>query len=560
MPKFTLDGKEIEFQQGETIIKAAADAGIEIPHFCYHPKLSLSGNCRVCLVEVEKMPKLVIACMTMAAEGMVVHSKSEKTLEARNAVMEFLLINHPLDCPICDEAGECKLQDYAYAHGTGESSFVEEKNHKRKRVNLGPRIIFDGERCISCSRCIRFSDEISKENQLTFADRGDHVTIVTFPGEEFDNPYTLNTVDICPVGALTSKDFRFQSRVWEMSSTKSICTGCATGCNTEIWVRDNKIGRLTPRQNDNVNEHWMCDGGRLETWKHINSDSRIDGPSVKQDGTLHKTEWNDAINETVNRLKEVDPDKIAFIGSAYSSVEDNFLLKELADHLEVKNIDFMRHVTPGGGDDILISEDKTPNTMGAELSGVKPANGGKDINGIINGIEAGEIKALVVMEDDLFANNDKAEELASKLDLLIVFAVNENGTTKYADVLFPASSYAEKHAVMVNKNGYAQRLRPAIAAKEMDRSLDQMSLSRWDKFGTQFDRWARGHKYDCRPSWNILASIGNGLGADMKYSMAEEVFDAAAGKIDYFNGINYDDIGELGIRLKNVLAENSQTV
>ena len=216
MPKFVLNGEEIEFKQGQTIIEAARDAGVVIPHFCWHPSLTVSGNCRVCLVEVEKMPKLAIACSTLAAEGMVVHSESEKTLAARNAVMEFLLINHPLDCLICDEAGECKLQDYAYAHSVGESRFVEEKNHKNKRVELGPRVMFDGDRCISCSRCIRFCDEIAGQPELTFVKRGDRVTIVTYPGKQLENPYSMNTIDICPVGALTSRDFRFKARVWDM--------------------------------------------------------------------------------------------------------------------------------------------------------------------------------------------------------------------------------------------------------------------------------------------------------------------------------------------------------
>ena len=216
------------------------------------------------LVEVEKMPKLAIACATIASEGMVVHTASEKALGARNAVMEFLLINHPLDCPICDEAGECKLQDYAYQHSVGESRFTEEKVHKDKRVQLGPNIKFDGERCISCSRCIRFCDEIAKEPQLTFVKRGDRVTIVTYPGKQLDNSYALNTVDICPVGALTSTDFRFKARVWDMSANKTICQGCARGCNIDVWVRNNKVLRLTPRENQEVNSFWMCDRGRVK--------------------------------------------------------------------------------------------------------------------------------------------------------------------------------------------------------------------------------------------------------------------------------------------------------
>lgn len=214
MPKLTIDNQEIEFKPGQTIIEAARQAAIDIPHFCWHPALSVSGNCRICLVEVEKMPKLVIACSTPAADGMVVHTKSEKTIHGQNAVMEFLLINHPLDCPICDEAGECKLQDYAYKYSVGTSRYDEEKNHKEKRVSLGPNVMFDAERCISCSRCIRYCDEIVKNPQLTFVQRGEHVTIETFPGKELDNPYSMNVIEICPVGALTSKEFRFRARVW----------------------------------------------------------------------------------------------------------------------------------------------------------------------------------------------------------------------------------------------------------------------------------------------------------------------------------------------------------
>ena len=237
----------------------------------------------------------MIACSTLAAEGMVVHSESEKALAARNAVMEFLLINHPLDCPICDEAGECKLQDYAYAHSVGESRFTEEKTHKDKRVPLGPYVMFDAERCISCSRCIRFCDEIAKDPELTFVKRGDRVTIVTYPGEQMDNPYSLNTTDICPVGALTNSDFRFRARVWDMSSTNSICTGCSRGCNSEIWVRNNEVLRLTPRYNEEVNSYWMCDHGRINTFKFINSEDRVDGPHLRREGTLIKVAWAEAL-------------------------------------------------------------------------------------------------------------------------------------------------------------------------------------------------------------------------------------------------------------------------
>ncbi|MEW6194470.1 MAG: 2Fe-2S iron-sulfur cluster-binding protein [Bacteroidota bacterium] len=552
MPKFIVDGNEIEFQQGQTIIEAARSAGIKIPHFCWHPSLSISGNCRVCLVEVEKMPKLVIACSTYATEGMVVNTKSAKTLEARNAVMEFILINHPLDCPICDEAGECKLQEYAYAHGKGESRFDEIKNRKEKRVQLGPHIKFDGERCISCSRCIRFSDEIAKANQLTFVKRGDRVTINTFPGESFDNPYTLNTVDICPVGALTNNDFRFKSRVWEMSSTNSVCIGCARGCNTEIWVRNNEILRLTPRRNDDVNKYWMCDHGRLNTFKFVNSDDRIDGAFVRKDGQLVKDEWEPVINYAAKELKKFKGSEIAFIGSPYSTCEDNFVLLKLAKSLGVVNIDFAHHIKAGDQDDILIREDKTPNSLGAELVGIKPSSNGLNLDGILKSINEGKVKALYIMEDDIASLGDEWDEALGKLDLLIVSAANKNKTTLLADILLGASTFAEKNGTFVNFQGIAQRIKPAVAAEEMDRALDGMNMSRWDKFGTKYDRWMQGRKFNSKPSWKILTLLSLELGGKLKYDMAEEIFNDITNSIDSFKGLDYDMIGDKGVQMKGV--------
>ncbi len=236
MPKITIDGKQFEVENNLTILQAAIENGITIPYFCWHPALSVAGNCRICLVEVEEMPKLVIACSTLVTDGMVVYTQSPKVVAARAAVMEFLLINHPLDCPICDEAGQCKLQDYAYKYSAGYSRFGEDKTEKSKRVLLSPNVVFDAERCISCSRCIRFCQEVAKQPQLTFVRRSDRVTITTFPGEQLDNPYSMNTIDVCPVGALTSRDFRFKARVWEMSATESICPSCSRGCNILIWA------------------------------------------------------------------------------------------------------------------------------------------------------------------------------------------------------------------------------------------------------------------------------------------------------------------------------------
>ena len=551
MPKLIIDGQEVEFQQGQTVIQAALKHGIDIPHFCWHPKLSVSGNCRVCLVEIEKMPKLAIACSTLASEGMIVHTQSEKTLAARNAVMEFILINHPLDCPICDEAGECKLQDYAYQHSPGESRFVEEKQHKDKRVPVGPFVMLDVERCIMCSRCIRFCDEIAKDPELTFTKRGERVTLTTYPGREMDNPYSLNTTDICPVGALTNRDFRFHARVWDMSSTKSICTGCARGCNTEIWVRNNEIMRLIPRYNEEVNSYWMCDNGRLNTWKFVNAEDRVNSPQLRRDGLLVKVGWDEAFSAAVSELKLIGKEEIAFIGSAFATNEDNYVFAKFAKSVfGSKHLDFIRHTDTSFGDDILRRNDITPNSLGAELSGVAPSKSGKNIYEIIEGIKTGKIKALFVMEDDPVAAYSELESLFSKLDLLIVHATNYNKTTQLADIVFPAATFAEKNGTMVNFKGVIQRLRPATSTIELDRALDGMSMSRLDKFGTKFDKWAQSTKRDARPSWKILTGLASALGTKYKYQMAEDVFEELASAVDAFRGINYDDIGEIGIKIK----------
>jgi len=559
MPKFTLNDKEIEFKPGQTIIEAAKENGVSIPHFCWHPKLSISGNCRVCLVEVEKLPKLAIACSTIVTEGMVVHSESEKTLEARNAVMEFLLINHPLDCPICDEAGECKLQDYAYKHSPGESRYVEEKTHKDKRVPLGPRVMFDGDRCISCSRCIRFCDEIAGKPELTFIKRGNNVTISTFPGKQMENKYSMNTIDICPVGALTSRDFRFQARVWDLSSNPSICMGCSRGCNTDVWVRNNEIKRLTPRFNEEVNSYWMCDDGRLNTFKFVNEDTRVDGPHKRKDGQLVNIGWDEALSNCASELKNISNKQIAFIGSAFASCEDNYLFSKFAKEvIGTKNIDFIRHTDEKFGDDLLRKNDITPNTMGAELVGVTPKQDGMNLSSIIKGIENSKIKALFVMEEDLLTANPELENSISNLDLLIVISSNFNKTTQFADFVFPAATFAEKNGTYVNFEGRVQRIKPAIETTDLDRALDGMQMSRLDKFGTKFDRWAKGNKRDARASWKIISGLSILFDKKLKFKMAENVFDEISKNIEAFSGLDYDVIGDKGSILK--LKEITETV
>jgi NADH-quinone oxidoreductase subunit G len=465
-------------------------------------------------------------------------------------VMEFLLINHPLDCPICDEAGECKLQDYAYKHSVGYSRFEEDKVHKPKRVELGPHVMLDTERCIMCSRCIRFCDEIAQKPQLTFTQRGDHVELTTFPGEQLDNPYSMNVIDICPVGALTSRDFRFKARVWEMSSTETICPGCARGCNMYSWVRNNEILRQTPRFNPHVNDYWMCDKGRLETFKSVNADTRIKSPLMKKDQTTVEVGWDEAISRVASEFKTFRKSEIAAIGSPYASNEDNFLFQKFArEVLGTAHIDFMHHVVEGDEDAILLRADKTPNSLGAVEVGIEPRNNGLSFKEIINAIKTGQVKALYALDDNIAADPDVAHAL-SRLQFLVVNSPSENETTQLADVVLPSSSYAEKNGTFTNFQGRVQRIRPSVATLEQDRALDGFAMSRLDKFGSAFDRWAKGLKRDIRPNWRIIAGIATLMGVKYKYATSEDVFNEIAASVESFKGMSYRKIGNKGMMLK----------
>jgi NADH-quinone oxidoreductase subunit G len=548
MVTITINGSQYQVDENQTILQAAVEHNIEIPYFCWHPKLSVSGNCRMCLVEVEKMPKLVIACMTKVADGMVVNTANDRVIGARQAVMEFLLINHPLDCPICDEAGECKLQDYAYNYSRGVSRFDETKVHKPKRVPLGPRVMFDAERCILCSRCIRFCEEVAGKPQLHFVQRGDHTTIETFPGEELDNPYSMNVIDICPVGALTSRDFRFRSRVWEMASTESICVGCARGCNTYLWTRNNQAMRLTPRINNSVNSHWMCDYGRLETFKFVNEDLRIQEPMIKQDGKQIEVAWEQAIQTAARRLKEFKPKEIAVIASPFTTNEDNYILQKFTREItKTVSIDYIDHVKDGDEDEILIRDDKTPNSTGVRLLGIRADGKKTGVAEIMQSVKERKIKCLIVMAEDI-ASDAVFEKALSNTELLIVHTWSHNKTTALADIVFSASTYTEMHGTMTNFEGMVQLLKPAIVTKGQNRALEGLHMSRWDKFGTQYDKWGRAPRRNARPGWEVFTQLANEMGGKYRYRSAEEIFKEIAEKIPAFKGLTYQRIGRSGAK------------
>src|SRR5438034_1775150 len=328
MPKCVIDGREIDVPAGTTVIQAGLMAGIEIPHFCWHPDLPVDGNCRMCLVEIEKMPKLQIACNTVVSDGMVVRTTSEKAVQAHRTTLEFLLVNHPIDCPVCDQAGECYLQDQYMEHGLHDSKIQpEEKVRKRKVVDLGP-IMLDAERCVLCSRCLRFEANVTGTNSFEFVNRGDHMQISTFENRPITHNYAGNLADVCPVGALLSHDFRFKMRVWFLEATDSVCPGCSTGCNIFIDHRDGEVHRLRPRRNVEVNKSWMCDVGRRE-YKEIAIDRRVTAARKQGSGPLSLGEALDALGTRLAAARAAT----AFVASPQATNEDLYVFRGLADYL-----------------------------------------------------------------------------------------------------------------------------------------------------------------------------------------------------------------------------------
>ncbi|WP_269525970.1 2Fe-2S iron-sulfur cluster-binding protein [Coraliomargarita parva] len=468
-----IDGKDVEVPKGTNIIEAVKSVGKgkEVPHYCYHPKLSVVGNCRMCMVEMGMpmrdratgeaildedgkqkigwMPKPTIGCATTAAPGMHIKTDSPMVKESRNGVTEFLLINHPLDCPICDQAGECRLQEFSAEHGRGYSRFTEQKNVKPKRTKLGPRVTLDDERCILCSRCIRFSKEIAQDDVLGFVDRGTYSTLTCYPGRELEHNYSLNTVDICPVGALTSTDFRFKMRVWFLKRTPSICTESSVGANTEIWSREGKIYRVTPRRNDDVNDCWMTDSGRA-LYKLVESEDRLTHYTV--DG-VQKT-LDDAVAATTELLKAGG---VALVGSAASSVEEQFFYKTLAERTGA-GVSLVSH--NGEGDGILLSEDRTPNLRGALLTGLTDKLPEADLSGIAADIQSGAIKTLFVVNEDVTELGIPAESL-SKVKIIYV-GTHANATSKKAKVVLPSLMVFEKEGSFVNQSFRLQAFKSAV--------------------------------------------------------------------------------------------------
>ena len=479
MPKITINEREIEVAQGTTVIQAAEQAGIEVPHYCYHPDLPVDGNCRMCLVEVEKMPKLTPSCTTLVSDGMVVRTNSDRVKEAVRGVLEFLLINHPVDCPVCDQAGECRLQDYYMVYGLHTSHIpLEMKVRKRKVVDLGPMVVLDSERCVLCSRCIRFCDTVTGTGEMQFFGRGDHVEIGTFEDRPLDNAYSGNVVDICPVGALTSRDFRFKCRVWFLNSTDSVCAGCSAGCNVRIDHRDGAIFRVVPRRNIEVNKSWLCDEGRL-SFHRLDEGERIVLPaSAGRDGVHAPVSWSDAIDSAHKRLSEISnangPGSILGVASPSATNEALYLLKRyLSEHLGVRSFEFRLdsedHTVTEREDSILRFVDKHPNTTGAMRLGLASAELG-GIDGAISAAQSGKIRAAVVIHhkplvgrpgDDAAAI--RMAELLRALDYSVLLASHQDSWHSAASLILPIRVWSEEEGTYTNQQGRVQSVFQAIA-------------------------------------------------------------------------------------------------
>ena len=517
--KITIDGREVVTTKGKTVIQAAAEVGIAIPHYCYHPKLSIAGNCRLCLVEVEKMPKLQIACNTPVMERMAVLTQSPKVLAMRKAVMEFLLINHPLDCPVCDQAGECQLQDYYMEHHREPSRFDDGKEHDRKKTIFGPNVIFDGERCIKCTRCVRFCQEITKTHELAMIDRGDHSTIALFHEAVLDNPLSANVVDICPVGALTDRDFRFKVRVWYLQKTPSVCPGCSTGCNISVEAYQNRIARFKPRVNDQVNGHWICDEGRY-CFHDLSGGERLTTPMIRQEGGLAPASWEIALQAVLTGLRSTQP--LAGILSGRTTNEEAFLFARLMNKLSPDSAleVFYQKRELTEAQKILISPDRSPNFRGARELGVG-FDGGFD--SLLQKLRAGNFSGAYVVGEDLIGSNGADEKIRTalqKLSFLVVQDIRLSETARLAHVVLPATHFGEKEGTYTNRKGRVQKLNAAVIPPE-------------------------GALQDCEIFIRALELSGEKI----SYSTPAQVFQALAQEITAYEGLSYAAIGDHGVQL-----------
>ncbi len=524
MLKISVDGVEMEVEEGRTILQALDDRGVlmngvDVPHYCWHPGLSIDGSCRLCQVEIEGVPKLQIACNTPVQDGMVIHTQNDRVETARQGVMELLLVNHPLDCPICDQAGECKLQDYAFEYGQPHARTQEPRRALKKRYDLGPTVLLDQERCILCRRCVRFCREVPGTGELSVFNRADESVIDFFPGNELDNDYSMNVADICPVGALTTKDFRFKIRVWFLEDVPGVCTGCSNGCNIHMGVANNKVYRYLPRRNDLVNQTWICDEGRM-SYKSVGAPDRLQQTLLRGDlGVLEAAPFAEGISQAAGRLRKLvdahGPGVVSAVASAHATNEDLFTFSRFLESLGSETSGVA--VVNGKQDDLLIKKEKAANAVGARALGFG------DARVVAERVRGGGVQALIVMGHDLLDESILAEpESLARLDTLIVLDTHRSNLERYATVVFPVRHAAEKAGTLTNHAGRVQRIEPGVEPA--------------------FEAYSDGE---------VLAQLGSALGFegwDGSYDVAQ-VSEELSTRQPAFSGVHLGTVGSAGLPL-----------
>ncbi|HRK06955.1 MAG TPA: 2Fe-2S iron-sulfur cluster-binding protein [Pseudobdellovibrionaceae bacterium] len=480
MLKCTLNGREVEVKEGTTIIEAFYQNKIDIAHYCWHPGLSIAGVCRLCMVEIEGNPRLQIACNTVVTEGMKVNNQSAKVKEAVKWGLDFHLINHPLDCPICDQAGECGLQDQYMKYGQYDSEMAEAKQKKHKVVDLGPRVVLDSERCILCSRCVRFTDEVSKTNELGIFNRGDRAEIGTFNGKPLNNKYSLNTVDICPVGALTSKDFRFRQRVWFLKDAETVCTGCSTGCNIKVHYNREGLFRVKPVYNAEVNGHWMCDEGR-DVYKFVNKESRLLDARVVSGGKAEHMTAFEAAKRVGEKLKGAGKSVGLVLTGSYTVEEYEAIMSYFKTEVGTDRV-FHWINNPESFesfDGLLLRGDRNPNTRGL-VQALQKHGFSAQWKELTEALSTGSIQTLVVAgpENQVWFPDFKVKvaELAKATRLVWMTSGKSSALDELKGevTLIPLKSYIEKSGTFVNHAGRAQSIRPVTSIVKGALSLTEV--------------------------------------------------------------------------------------
>jgi len=453
----TVDGAPVSVPPGTLVIEAAKQAGVLVPHYCYHPGLAVAGVCRMCLVEIEKAPKLQIACATQVAEGMVVKTQTAPAKDARRSVLEFLLINHPLDCPICDQAGECELQDFVFQEGQPGTRYAEYAKRFNPVEDFGPDVLYVPNRCILCTRCVRYMEDIAQEPVLNVSERGDRAFIGIHPEARLDHPWAGNVVDLCPVGSLLSKDFLHKARAWELDKTASICTGCSQGCNISLDTRDEVVVRVRPRPNLDVNQYFICDHGRMH-YKWMNRGDRIEAPLIRKDGDLRATDWDEAIDRVVGILRgAAEGRKAVALVSAGASVEALAMAKRLLggfDWTGAFQVVMGDEAPLPGVPNLALRAERAPNATGAERLGYT-----RDYAGAL---EAAKSAAVVLVLDD----PDCAVQTAGAL-IYLGTVLGADAPCRTAEVILPIANVAEEEGTFVNRDGREQRYFQAKPAPGM---------------------------------------------------------------------------------------------